>query len=104
MLPFIFAASAVSGGRRVTLSRSTTAVLWAVEAAGPSWSGRPAQPLRGGRRPSQCDAVGVQALRRRAWVATLDKRVNSAGMNELHAAAKEAGHARVSLLASQAQN
>jgi tRNA 2-thiouridine synthesizing protein D len=92
MLPFVFAASAVQSGDRVTLMLFADAVYMAVEGAGAKLvpvgppnryeeiAGNPNVTLMACK---PCvDARGLSA-------ATLDKRIKLAGMNELHAAAKE---------------
>ena len=64
MLPFIFAASALQAGDRVTLMLFHDAVLLAVEGMGAKLV--PVEPLRRGGRPWRRQAVGLQAVRRRA--------------------------------------
>jgi len=91
MLPFIFAASAVQAGDRVTLMLFHDAVLMAVEGAGAKLV--PVGP------PNRYEAVaGHQNVTLWACkpcveargLATLDKRIKLGGMNEFHAAAKGA--------------
>ena len=91
MLPFLFAASAVQGGDRVTLMLFHDAVLMAVEGAGAKLV--PVGP------PNRYDEIAGHAnvtlwackpcVEVRGLVG-LDKRVKIGGMNEFHAAAKEA--------------
>ena len=92
MLPFIFAASALQAGDRVTLMLFHDAVLLAVEGMGAKLV--PVGPPNryedvaghGGVKLWACkpcvDARGLAAT-------SLDKRVKLGGMNEFHAAAKE---------------
>jgi len=93
MLPFIFAASALQAGDRVTLMLFHDAVLLAVEGMGAKL-GPVGPPNRyeevaghGGVKLWACkpcvDARGLAA-------SSLDKRVKLGGMNEFHAACKEA--------------
>jgi tRNA 2-thiouridine synthesizing protein D len=93
MLPFIFAASALQAGDRVTLMLFHDAVLLAVEGMGAKLV--PVGPPNryeevaghGGVKLWACkpcvDARGLGA-------SSLDKRVKLGGMNEFHAACKEA--------------
>jgi predicted peroxiredoxin len=92
MLPFIFAASALQAGDKVTLMLFHDAVLMAVEGAGAKLV--PVGP------PNRYEEVASHA-NTALWAckpcvdarglapATLDKRVKLGGMNEFHAAAKE---------------
>jgi hypothetical protein len=64
MLPFIFAASAVQDGDTVTLMLFHDAVLMAVDGAEQARASRPAEPIRGGRLPSERDPLGLPCLRR----------------------------------------
>jgi tRNA 2-thiouridine synthesizing protein D len=92
MLPFIFAASALQAGDRVTLMLFHDAVLLAVEGAGARLV--PVGPPnryeevagQGGVKLWACkpcvDARGLGAT-------SLDKRIKLGGMNEFHAAGKE---------------
>ena len=80
MLPFIFAASAVQSGDHVTLMLFAMPCSWRLRAPVPSWyqSARPTDM----KRLRATDARGLTAE-------VLDKRIKLAGMNELHAAAKQ---------------
>ena len=92
MLPFIFAASALQAGDRVTLMLFHDAVLMAVEGAGgklvPVGPPNRYEEVAGHANATllackPCvDARGLAA-------ATLDRRVKLGGMNEFHAVAKE---------------
>ena len=93
MLPFIFAASALQAGDRVTLMLFHDAVLLGVEGMGAKLV--PVGPPNryeevaghGGVKLWACkpcvDARGIVA-------SSLDKRIKLGGMNEFHAACKEA--------------
>jgi predicted peroxiredoxin len=92
MLPFVFAASAVQAGDRVTLMLFHDAVLMAVEGAGAKLV--PVGP------PNRYEEVASHA-NATLWAckpcvevrglggAPLDRRIKLGGMNEFHAAAKE---------------
>jgi tRNA 2-thiouridine synthesizing protein D len=92
MLPFIFAASAVQAGDRVTLMLFADATFVAVASAsaklvpvGPpnqyeQIAGHPNVTLLACKPCVEARGLGASAL---------DKRVKLAGMNELHAAARE---------------
>ena len=93
MLPFIFAASAVQAGDTVTMMLFHDAVLVAVEGAGPKLVpvGPPNRYEEVAGHPNvtlwackPCvDARGLSA-------GALDKRVKLGGMNDFHAATKNA--------------
>ena len=93
MLPFIFAASAVQSGDHVTLMLFADSVLVAVEGTGARLVpvGPPNRYEEIASHPNitliackPCvDARGLNA-------SVVDKRVKLAGMNEFHAAAKQA--------------
>jgi tRNA 2-thiouridine synthesizing protein D len=90
MLPFIFAASALQAGDRVTLMLFHDAVLAAAEGAGaklvPVGPPNRYQEVAGHKNVTlwACKpCVEARALDR------LDKRVKLGGMNEFHAASKE---------------
>ncbi len=90
MLPFIFAASAVQAGDRVTLMPFHDAVLLAVEGAGAKLV--PVGPRNRYEEVAGHPNVTLWACKPCVEVrglAALDKRVKLGGMNELHAAAKE---------------
>jgi predicted peroxiredoxin len=93
MLPFIFAASALQAGDRVTLMLFHDAVLLAVEGMGAKLV--PVGPPN--RYEEVAGHAGVKlwackpCVDARGLVASsLDKRVKLGGMNEFHAACKEA--------------
>jgi sulfur relay (sulfurtransferase) complex TusBCD TusD component (DsrE family) len=92
MLPFVFAASAVQAGDKVTLMLFADAVFMAVEGAGAKLV--PVGP------PNRYEEIAANAnvtlmackpcVEARGLAASvLDKRVKLAGMNELHSAARE---------------
>jgi len=92
MLPFIFAASALQAGDRVTLMLFHDAVLAAAEGVGAKLV--PVGPPN--RYEEVADHPNVVLLACKPCVearglpaAALDKRVKLAGMNEFHTAAKE---------------
>jgi tRNA 2-thiouridine synthesizing protein D len=92
MLPFIFAASAVQAGDRVTLMLFHDAVLMAVEGAGTKLV--PVGPPNRYEEVAGNPNVTLWACRpcvdaRGLAAASLDRRVKLGGMNELHAAAKQ---------------
>lgn len=92
MLPFIFAASALQAGDRVTLMLFHDAVLVAVEGAGAKLV-----PVGPPNRYEEVVGHAGAALwackpcvdARGLAPASLDKRIKLGGMNEFHAAAKE---------------
>jgi len=92
MLPFIFAASAVQGGDRVTLMLFADSVLMAVEGAGAKLV--PVGPPNRYEEVAAHSNVTLMACKpcleaRGLSASVLDKRVKLAGMNEFHAAAKQ---------------
>jgi sulfur relay (sulfurtransferase) complex TusBCD TusD component (DsrE family) len=92
MLPFIFAASAVQAGDRVTLMLFHDAVLMAVEGAGAKLV--PVGPPNRYEEVVAHPKVTLWACRpcveaRGLAAASLDKRVKLGRMNEFHAAAKQ---------------
>jgi sulfur relay (sulfurtransferase) complex TusBCD TusD component (DsrE family) len=92
MLPFIFAASAVQGGDRVTLMLFADAVLMAVEGAGARLV--PVGPPNRYEEIAGHPNVTLMACKpcveaRGLGAAALDKRVKLGGMNEFHAAAAQ---------------
>jgi sulfur relay (sulfurtransferase) complex TusBCD TusD component (DsrE family) len=92
MLPFIFAASAVQGGDRVTLMLFADAVLMAVEGAGARLV--PVGPPNRYEEIAGHPNVTLMACKpcveaRGLGAAALDKRVKLGGMNEFHAAATQ---------------
>ena len=92
MLPFLFAASAVQAGDRVTLMLFHDAVLMAVEGAGAKLV--PVGPPNRYEEVASHPNVTVWACKpcvdvRGLTGPMLDKRVKIGGMNEFHAAAKE---------------
>ncbi len=90
MLPFLFAASAVQAGDRVTLMPFHDAVLLAVEGAGAKLV--PVGPPNRYEEVAGHPNVTLWACKPCVEVrglAALVKRVKLGGMNELHAAAKE---------------
>jgi tRNA 2-thiouridine synthesizing protein D len=92
MLPFIFAASAVQAGDRVTLMLFHDAVLMAVEGAGTKLV--PVGPPNRYEEVAGNPNVTLWACRpcvdaRGLAAASLDRRVKLGGMNELHAAASQ---------------
>ena len=92
MLPFLFAASAVQAGDRVTLMLFHDAVLMAVEGAGAKLVpvGPPNRYEEIAGRPNVTLMACKPCVEARGLVApVLDKRVKLAGMNEFHAAAKQ---------------
>ena len=93
MLPFIFAASALQAGDRVTLMLFHDAVLLAVEGAGAKLV--PVGPPNRSEEVATHAGVKLWACKpcvdaRGLAAAALDKRVKLGGMNEFHAACKEA--------------
>jgi predicted peroxiredoxin len=92
MLPFIFAASALQAGDRVTLMLFHDAVLLAVEGAGARLV--PVGPPNRYEEVASHPGVKLWACKpcvdaRGLVASSLDKRVKLGGMNEFHAAAKE---------------
>ena len=90
MLPFIFAASAVQAGDRVTLMLFHDAVLLAVEGVGAKLV--PVGPPNRYEEVAGHPNVTLIACRpcvEARGLGNLDKRVKLAGMNEFHTAAKE---------------
>ena len=92
MLPFIFAASAVESGDYVTLMLFADSVLVAVEGAGAKLV--PVGPPNRYEEIASHPNVTLMACKpcldaRGLSTSVLDKRVKLAGMNELHAAAKQ---------------
>ena len=92
MLPFIFAASAVQAGDRVTLMLFHDAVRMAVEGAGTKLV--PVGPPNRYEEVAGNPNVTLWACRpcvdaRGLAAASLDRRVKLGGMNELHAAASQ---------------
>jgi predicted peroxiredoxin len=92
MLPFIFAASALQAGDRVTLMLFHDAVLLAVDGAGAKLV--PVGPPN--RYEEVAGQAGVKLWACKPCVdarglpaASLDKRIKLGGMNEFHAASKE---------------
>lgn len=100
MLPFVFAASALQAGDGVTLMLFHDAVLLAVEGAGarlvPVGPPNRYEEIAGNAKATlyacrPCvDARGLPT-------GSLDRRVKLAGMNEFHAAAREANTQVLSL-------
>jgi sulfur relay (sulfurtransferase) complex TusBCD TusD component (DsrE family) len=93
MLPFIFAASAVQDGDTVTLMLFHDAVFMAAEGAGAKLV--PVGPPNRYEEVAAHPNVTLWACRpcvdaRGIPHAALDKRVRLGGMNEFHAAAKQA--------------
>ena len=90
MLPFIFAASAVQAGDRVTLMLFHDAVLMAVEGAGAKLVpvGPPNRYEEVASHPNATLWACKPCVEARG-LAALDKRVKLGGMHEFHAAAKE---------------
>ena len=92
MLPFIFAASAVQSGDHVTLMRFADAVFMAVEGAGAKLVpvGPPNRYEEIAGHPNVILMACKPCVDARGLTAeVLDKRIKLAGMNELHAAAKQ---------------
>jgi tRNA 2-thiouridine synthesizing protein D len=92
MLPFIFAASALQAGDRVTLMLFHDAVLLAVEGAGAKLV--PVGPPNRYEEVASHGAAKLWACKpcvdaRGLAAASLDKRIKLGGMNEFHAACKE---------------
>jgi tRNA 2-thiouridine synthesizing protein D len=92
MLPFIFAASAVQAGDRVTLMLFHDAALMAAEGAGAKLV--PVGPPNRYEEVAGHPNVTLWACRpcveaRGLTAAGLDRRVKLGGMNEFHAAARE---------------
>ena len=92
MLPFLFAASAVQSGDRVTLMLFADAVFVAIEGAGAKLT--PVGPPNRYEEIAGHPNVTLMACKpcfeaRGLNASVLDKRVRLAGMNEFHAAAKE---------------
>jgi predicted peroxiredoxin len=92
MLPFIFAASALQAGDRVTLMLFHDAVLLAVDGAGAKLV--PVGPPNRYEEVAGHPAVKLWACKpcvdaRGLAASSLDKRVKLGGMNEFHAASKE---------------
>jgi tRNA 2-thiouridine synthesizing protein D len=92
MLPFIFAASALQAGDRVTLMLFHDAVLLAVDGAGAKLV--PVGPPNRYEEVAGHSAVKLWACKpcvdaRGLAASSLDKRVKLGGMNEFHAASKE---------------
>lgn len=92
MLPFIFAASAVQTGDRVTLMLFADAVSMAAEGVAAKLV--PVGPLNRYEEIASHPNVALMACKpcveaRGLGAAALDKRVRLAGMNDFHAAAKE---------------
>jgi tRNA 2-thiouridine synthesizing protein D len=92
MLPFIFAASAVQAGDRVTLMLFHDAVIAAVEGAGAKLVpvGPPNRYEEVAGHPNVTLWACKPCVEARGLAGALDKRVKLGGMNEFHAAAKEA--------------
>jgi tRNA 2-thiouridine synthesizing protein D len=93
MLPFIFAASALQAGDRVTLMLFHDAVLLAVEGAAARLV--PVGPPNRYEEVTGHQAAKLWACRpcvdaRGLTASSLDKRIQLGGMNEFHAAGKEA--------------
>jgi len=93
MLPFLFAASAVQAGDSVTLMLFHDAVLMAVEGAGAKLV--PVGPPNRYEEATAHPNVTLWACRpcvevRGIAPTLLDKRVKLGGMNDFHAAAKQA--------------
>jgi sulfur relay (sulfurtransferase) complex TusBCD TusD component (DsrE family) len=91
MLPFIFAASAAQAGDRVTLMLFHDAVLTAVEGAGAKLV--PVGPPNRYEEVAGHKNVTLWACKpcvEARGLVSLDKRIKLGGMNEFHAAAKEA--------------
>jgi len=93
MLPFIFAASAVQAGDQVTLMLFADSVLMAVEGAGARLV--PVGPPNRYEEVAGHPKVTLMACKpcvdaRGLGASALDKRVKLGGMNEFHAAAKQA--------------
>ena len=91
MLPFIFAASALQAGDRVTLMLFHDAVLTAVEGAGAKLM--PVGPPNRYEEVAGHKNVTLWACKpcvevRGLTAAVLDQRIKLGGMNEFHAAAK----------------
>jgi tRNA 2-thiouridine synthesizing protein D len=92
MLPFIFAASAVQSGDQVTLMLFADSVLMAVEGAGAKLV--PVGPPNKYEEIAGHPNVTLMACKpcmeaRGLTTQVIDKRVQLAGMNEFHAAAKQ---------------
>ena len=92
MLPFIFAASAVQSGDHVTLMLFADAVFMAVEGTGAKLV--PVGPPNRYEEIAGHPNVTLLACKpcadaRGLTTEVLDKRIKLAGMNELHAAAKQ---------------
>ena len=92
MLPFVFAASAVQDGDRVTLMLFADAVIAAVEGAGAKLV--PVGPPNRYEEIASHPNVTLMACKpcvdaRGLSASVLDKRVKLAGMNEFHAATKQ---------------
>jgi tRNA 2-thiouridine synthesizing protein D len=92
MLPFIFAASAVQAGDRVTLMLFADAVSLGVEGVGAKLV--PVGPPNRYEEVAAHSGVTLLACKpcveaRGIAATSLDKRIKLGGMNELHAAAKE---------------
>ena len=93
MLPFIFAASAVQGGDTVTLMLFHDAVLMAVDGAGAKLV--PVGPPNRYEEVAADSNVTLWACRpcvdaRGLAHSSLDQRAKLGGMNDFHAAAKQA--------------
>lgn len=93
MLPFIFAASAVQTGDQVTLMLFADAVYMAVDGTGAKLV--PVGPPNRFEEIASHPNVTLLACKpcvdaRGLGTATLDKRVQLAGMNDFHVAAKQA--------------
>lgn len=91
-MPFVFAASAVQDGDRVTLMLFADAVFAAVEGAGAKLV--PVGPPNRYEEIASHPNVTLMACKpcvdaRGLGASALDKRVKLAGMNEFHAAAKQ---------------
>jgi predicted peroxiredoxin len=90
MLPFLFAASAVQAGDRVTLMLLHDAVLVAVEGAGaklvPVGPPNRYEEITGHKNVTRWACKPCVEAR---GLTSLDKRIKIGGMNEFHAAAKE---------------
>jgi len=94
MLPFIFAASAVQAGDRVTLMLLADAVNVAVEGVGARLVpvGPPNRYEEIAGNPNVTLIACKPCVEARGIAASaLDRRFKLGGMNELHAAAKEPG-------------